>query len=133
MLSSNPLIVVGGFFLILFFVALIVGLLFQRRRAVTKAGTHSAPDWVESISDPVQEGGERIAAPISEVIEDIVRERMGADPSLREVKIDFGSTSDGALEIWIDDERYLDVDDIPKEKIRTIIHEAVRSYNEGSA
>ena len=58
---------------------------------------------------------------------------MGADPSLREVKIDFGSTSDGALEIWIDDERYLDVDAIPKEKIRTIIHEAVRSYNEGSA
>jgi hypothetical protein len=77
--------------------------------------------------------GERIAAPISEVIEDMVRERMGADPSLREVKIDFGSTSDGALEIWIDDERYLDVDEIPKEKVRTIIHEAVRSYNEGSA
>jgi hypothetical protein len=133
MLSSNPLIVVGVFFLIIFFVALIVGLLVQRRRAVTDAASRKAPDWVESVTSPMPLEGERIASPISEAIEGMVQARMLDDPALEGQKIDFGTADDGTLEIWIDDERYLDVDAIPDENIRTIIQEAVKTYNEGSA
>ena len=70
---------------------------------------------------------------VEETIEDLVRERMQKDPTLQGQKIDFGTSSDGTLEIWIDDERYLDVAAIPNEKIRAIIQEAVKAYNEGNA
>ena len=73
-----------------------------------------------------------MASLISETIEDLVRERMQKDPTLQGQKIDFGTSSDGTLEIWIDDERYLDVAAIPNEKIRAIIQEAVKAYNEGN-
>jgi hypothetical protein len=133
MLSSNPLIVVGVFFLILFIAALIFGLVIQRRRGASKTSARPGADWVNSISSPAASGGERMASLVSETIEDLVRERMQMDPTLQGQKIDFGTSSDGALEIWIDDERYLDVDAIPNKEIRTIIQEAVKVYNEGSA
>ena len=132
MLASNPLIVVGVFFLILFFAALIFGLVMQRRKGASDTSASSTADWVSSISGPSTEGGERMASLISETIEDLVRERMQKDPTLQGQKIDFGTSSDGTLEIWIDDERYLDVAAIPNEKIRAIIQEAVKAYNEGN-
>jgi hypothetical protein len=133
MLASNPLIVVGVFFLILFFAALIFGLVIQRRRGASESSASSAADWMSSISSPTALGEERMASFISETIEDLVRERMQKDPTLQGQKIDFGTSSDGTLEIWIDDERYLDVAAIPNEKIRAIIQEAVKAYNEGNA
>jgi hypothetical protein len=40
---------------------------------------------------------------------------------------------DGTLEIWLGDERFLDLDEIPDERIRSIIQEAVEAYNKGLA
>ena len=72
-----------------------------------------------------------MASPISEAIEDAVRARMVADPSLKAHSIDFGTSPDGGLEIWLDEERYLDVAAIRDERIRTLIQEAVDAYNQG--
>lgn len=130
MLSSDPLIVVGIFFLILFFSALLYGLLMQRRKG---DADRPVADWVDSLSSQAPEGGERIASPISEAIEGMVQGRMRDDPALQDQRIDFGTSPDGTLEIWIDDERYVDVDAIPDENIRTLIQEAVRAYNKGDA
>ena len=129
---TNPVIVVGIFFLVLFFVALSVGLVVQRRRSVTNAGSTDAPDWAKSSAGTPSIGGERMASPISEAIEDMVRERMAADPTLQGVLIDFGSTDDGGLEIWVDEERFTSVDDIRNDRIKAIIQEAVTAYNEGA-
>jgi hypothetical protein len=133
MLTSNSLIIVGIFFLILFFVALIFGIAMQRRKSGSQSSASPSPDWVGSVSGPPPEGGERMASLISEAVEDLVRERMQSDPGLQEMKIDFGTSSDGTLEIWIDDERYTDVDAIPNDQIRSLIKEAVKAYNEGNA
>jgi hypothetical protein len=112
---DNPVIVVGIFFLVIFFVALVLGLIMQRRRAVSDVSDGSAPGWVGSMRESATPKGERIASPISEVIEGMVQQRMAGDPS------------------WIDTERYTNVDDIRDSKIRALIQEAVAAYNAGNA
>ncbi len=132
-MNADPLITIGIFFVFLFLAAIASGLLIQRRRGVRDATTSSAPDWVKSSSTPPTASEERVASPISESIEELVRARMLADPSLQARKLDFGSTAVGTLEIWVDNERYLAVDDIPDERIRSIIQQAVDAYNEGGS
>jgi hypothetical protein len=43
--------------------------------------------------------------------------------------LDFGTAIDGSLEIWVDGERYNSVEEIPDERIRRAIAEAVEKYN----
>jgi hypothetical protein len=133
MLSQNPVLVVAIFLFFIFFVALVLGLYIQRRRAVISKTDEGIPRAATTESSPINTEDERLAAPISEVIEDMVRERMAADPALDAFKLDFGTSADGSLEIWIDDERYGDVDAIRDERIKTIIKDAVLAYNEGTS
>ena len=79
--------------------------------------------------DPSSESDELQAAPASELIEDIVKQKLQEHPALRDVVVDFGATMDGSLEIWIDSERYLNVGDIPDKLIREAIAEAVEDFN----
>ena len=130
---SNPFLVVTAFLILLMLLALFFGIVMQRRRRGSKATPASSPDWAQSASKPVSSGGERIASVISEQIEELVKARMQADPTLRDLKIDFGTSADGSLEIWIDDQRYDDVDSVPDERIRSMIQEAVTAYNQGAA
>jgi hypothetical protein len=132
-MSSNPVIVVGVFLLVLFIVALTFGILVQRRRVGTRAAPPPSSDWVESLSQPIATSGERLASSISEEIEELVHARLRTDSALKDIKVDFGSAPDGTLEIWLNDERYLAIDAIPDVRIRSIIQEAVAAYNEGLA
>ncbi|UCF59691.1 MAG: hypothetical protein JSV37_07935 [Anaerolineaceae bacterium] len=79
--------------------------------------------------DPDSESDELQASPVSEKIEDLVKHKLREYPDLRDVVIDFGTSLDGSLEIWIDSERYLNVEDIPNERIREAIAEAVEDFN----
>jgi hypothetical protein len=79
--------------------------------------------------DPKSESDEFLASPVSEKIEDMVKEKLEEHPDLRNVTIDFGTSLDGSLEIWIDGEHYLDVEEIPDERIRIAIVEAVEDFN----
>lgn len=79
--------------------------------------------------DPDSESDEFQASPVSEKIEDMVKNKLREHSDLRDVGIDFGTSLDGSLEIWIDSERYLNVEDIPDERIRKAISEAVEDFN----
>jgi hypothetical protein len=79
--------------------------------------------------DPRSESDEFQASPVSEKIEDLVKNKLREQSDLRDVVIDFGTSVDGSLEIWIDSERYLNVEDIPDERIRKAIAEAVEEFN----
>jgi hypothetical protein len=79
--------------------------------------------------DPNSESDEFQASPVSEKIEDMVKEKLQVYSDLRNVVVDFGTSLDGSLEIWIDGERYLDVEEIPDERIRKAIAEAVEDFN----
>ena len=72
--------------------------------------------------------GERVAAPFAEQIEDIIRAHLGADPSLAAMDVDLGTAPDGGLEVWVDGERYTDLNLIPNERVRQVIHQAVESW-----
>lgn len=74
--------------------------------------------------------GERLAAPFAEQIEDIARSMIDSDPELSGVHVDFGTAPDGCLEIWIGDKRYMDIGQLPNEKLRVIIRQAVEKYNQ---
>lgn len=130
---SNPLIVVGTFLLVLVLMALLYGVLMQRRRGASNRTAASAPDWVGSVSSSAPSGGERLASVISEQIEDLVRSRIQADPALQGMDIDFGTSGDGGLEIWLDGVCYTDIASIPDTRIQVIIQGAVAAYNQGEA
>jgi len=72
---------------------------------------------------------EEQASPSSEQIEEMVRKRLVEYPDLADYVIDFGTASDGSLEIWIADKRYTSVDDIPDARVREAISEAVKEFN----
>jgi hypothetical protein len=85
---------------------------------------------LEAIMDAKLDEGERRATILSEQIEQQVKTFLEADGTTMDIKLDFATAADGSLEIWIDNERYLEVDDIPNEKIRSAIRQAVEDFNQ---
>jgi hypothetical protein len=77
------------------------------------------------------EPGEGLAAAFVEQIEGITRARLSEDPVLVGVKVGFETAPNGELRIWADGESYTDVDDIPNERLREIIRQAVESWEQG--
>ena len=69
------------------------------------------------------------ASPISEHIEGMVKLRLQAYPDLSQVDLDFGTSMDGSLGIWVDGERYKAIEDIPDARIRKAIADAVNAFN----
>jgi hypothetical protein len=76
------------------------------------------------------DAGERVASPFVEQIEDIVRARLGEDPALASLEVDFGTAADGGLEVWVEGERYSDIDQIPNVRLREVVRQAVESWNQ---
>ena len=74
-------------------------------------------------------GEEHQAAPASEAIEELVNRKLAGIPGLGGTRIDFGSAADGSLEIWIGDQRYTSIDEIPDQRIQQAVREAVASFN----
>jgi hypothetical protein len=68
---------------------------------------------LESIMDAKLDEGERRATILSEQIEEQVKAILEADGTTVDIKLDFATAADGSLEIWIDDTRYTEVEDIP--------------------
>ncbi len=130
-MSWDPLIVIGAFLLGLILLALFYGILMQRRRGAKAEDVPSSPEWVQSVSQRVSDNVERIASPVSEEIEELVRVQLASRPELKGINLDFGTSADGGLEIWIDDELYEDVKSIKDDRIRRLIQEAVDTYNKG--
>jgi hypothetical protein len=126
---TNPIWVVGGFFLLLFLGALFYGALMQRRRS--DHIPDDAPEWTQSLNQASSH--ERMASVVSEQIEELIQQRMLGDSKLKDVEFDFATSADGGLEIWINEEQFSDINSIPDERIRTIIREVVDAYNQGAS
>ena len=73
---------------------------------------------------------EKLAAPFSEQIEDIVHDLINADPELAGTVLDFGTAPDGTLEIWVNDKRYAEVGHLPDERLQAVIQQAIKIFNE---
>ena len=69
--------------------------------------------------------GEMVAAPFSEQIEDIVRSRIAADPDVFGTGFDLGTAEDGSIEFWVDGQKYSSIAELPSERLRQIVKDAV--------
>lgn len=87
------------------------------------------PASLEALSDVRIEDDEFVATPIGEQIEEMVRERLKSYPDLENVSLDFGSGVDGSLQVWVKSVRYDRVQDIPDERIRQAVADAVEEFN----
>ncbi|RPI94281.1 MAG: hypothetical protein EHM40_07120 [Chloroflexi bacterium] len=125
------------------------GLLLWKSRRVNLTHTPAGekPQWMRTAPPPAtlaateaggegitlydHDKGEIVAAPFVEQIEDILRSQMSTDPDLRSYDVDFGTGTDGGLEIRVGDQRYADIKQIPDERLRAAIGRAIATYNQG--
>lgn len=122
-------------------------MLFRSRRVnLTSTPPGEKPEWMRSTPPPETttatqaegEGitlynydkGENLAAPFAEQIEDILRTQMSVDPHLSSYQVDFGTASDGGLEIHVGEESYTSIEQIPDERLRAAIQQAIATYNQ---
>lgn len=121
----------------------------QRRRVdLTSAKSPGQkPEWMKTTPPPEtvtairadgeglglydHDPGEVHAAAFVEQIEDIVHARLREDSAFSGIEVDFGTAPTGELEILVDGEGYTDVNDIPDERVREVIRQAVESWGQG--
>jgi hypothetical protein len=125
MLSQNTLPIL--LLIAVVVLVLLIAFMFLARRRVSF--DEPKPSSMMDVSEARTDKGEFKASLIGEQIEEMVRQRLVKDPSLAGVSLDFGTAADGSLEIWVDGDRYTSVDDIPDERIRTAVTDAVAEFN----
>ena len=133
------------------FVVVVVGMFFflrSRRMNLTRSESpDQKPEWMRTTPPPETiaatradgegitvydyDADESVAAPFAEQIEDILRARLSAHPALAAMDVDLGTTPEGGLEIWVDGERYAEVDLLPDERLRQIIHQVIEEWDAG--
>ena len=73
--------------------------------------------------------GEKLAAPFAEQIEDVLKAKAAGDPYLRSFNLDFGTGTDGGLEIWVNGEKYDGVANLPDEHLKQALLQVVKDWN----
>jgi nitrogen fixation-related uncharacterized protein len=87
-------------------------------------------DEVQSmVRDAKVEPYERPSSLVAEQIEEMVRRKLEQHPDLADVVFDFGTMPDGTIDIWVNRKQYDDIEDIPDERIRRAIGEAVEEFS----
>jgi hypothetical protein len=137
--------VAGGVAVLLIIVICVLFILQRRRVDLTHLKSpDQKPEWLrtsppeETVAATQADGegitlydydeGERVASPFAEQIEDVLRARLQGDALLATMDVDFGTAPDGRLEIWVDGERYVDIDLIPNTHLREVIRQAIASW-----
>jgi len=122
--------IIGGVAIVML-VALIVAYALGTRRVGSRSHpSGSPPDWVRATTPRPRPGGEEIASDVVEQVEDILHQILNDDPELARMNVDFGTAPDGGLAIWVDGERYVDVNALPDERLRQAVQRAIKSWNE---
>lgn len=141
----DVVLVTGALFAVLLIVAYAVAAR-AGKAGRTPSRQGERPDWMqttppkETIAAAQADGGEiplyrhetgeKIASPFAEQVEDIVQARLKSIPELALVHVDFGTLPDGGLEICVDGKSYEDIRQIPDERLRRVIREAVESWDQ---
>lgn len=106
----------------------VVVLLILARRSRLRSASDSSP-LMASVGDARLEPDERLSSIVSEQIEEVVKRKLAQYPDLANLSIDFGTMSDGTIDIWLDDQQYNDPEEITDQRIREAIKAAVAEFN----
>jgi hypothetical protein len=141
----NTFVVIVGVIIVVM-VLLLVPVFMKSRKVNLTGKTDEKPEWMrstppaetmkatlaenEGVTLYNQDADENIAAPFAEQIEDILRAKLDSDP-FNKFKIDLGTSEDGSLAIWVNETKYLSVNDLPDEELKQAFLEAVKKWEEG--
>jgi len=109
---------------------LVIWAIVIRRRTKKIEEGELSPESFNAVSEAKIEPNEQAASLVSEQIEEMVKQRLSSYPDLADVKLDFATGSDESLVVWVNDQSYSDIDQIPDERIRSAISEAVETFNQ---
>jgi hypothetical protein len=139
--------IAGGITVLVVVAVVVLFIVLARRVNLTRSGSpDQKPEWMrttpppETVAATQEDGrgialydydrGEKVAAPFAEQIEDVLRARLKSDPALAAIDVDLGTAPDGGLEIWVNGERYTDVNLLPDERLRQAFREATREWEQ---
>ena len=142
---DTTLLIFGGVALAVALVLFLAVLLRSRKVNLTDSG-EDQPEWRRETPPPEtiaatkrdhQQGvstfdhdaGERLAAPFAEQIEDILRAKLEKDPYLQQFNVDLGTSSDGSLEIWVNDQVYNEIEALPDDRLKQAFRQAIDQWN----
>jgi hypothetical protein len=143
-----PVWIAGGVAIVALVVIYVVFALQRRRVDLTHSKSPGQkPEWIRTTPPPEtiaatradgegvglydHDPGEGVAAAFVEQIEDIVRARLDQDPALVGIDVDFATAPSGELEVLVNGESYMDVNDIPDERLREVFQQAIASWKQG--
>lgn len=142
----STFILVAGALMILISLGLLA-MVFMKSNQVNLTGKteEGKPEWMhemppkETVEATMRDGegvtlynhdeGEKLAAPFAEQIEDVLRAKAANDPYLKSFDIDFGTAPDGGLEVWVNGTKYDGVANLPDEKLKETLLQAVKEWN----
>lgn len=128
-MSVSPYIQLGILFGVVLLLVLALFAWFVANRSSRMKGTPKEAQAM--ISDAKVESYERPSSVVAEQIEETVKRKLVEFPDLADTALDFGSMPDGTIDIWVNEHQYDDIKDIPDERIRKAIQEAVEKFNVG--
>jgi len=140
-------ILIAGAIAVLIVIVLLVPLFIKSNKVDLLPVTGEKPEYMrdmppaETVATTLEDGegitiydfdqGEKLAAPFAEQIEDILRARLKADPILKKYEIDFGTSADHSLEIWVNGEKYMSVNELPDEGLKAAFRASVKKWDAG--
>ena len=138
-------ILVAGAGMILIALGMLAMVFMKSNQVNLTEKTDGKPEWMhamppkETVEATMKDGegitlynhdeGEKVAAPFAEQIEDVLRAKVDSDPYLKSFNVDFGTAADGGLEIWVNGEKYEGVANLPDEKLKQSLLDAVKDWN----
>lgn len=141
---TMTLILIGGA-VVAVSVVLLAFMFMKSNQVKLTEKTDSKPEWMRSTPPEEtvkatrvegegvtlfnQDAGERFAAPFAEQIEDILHSKMENDPALKSFNVDFGTASDGSLEIWVNGVKFDSVDALTDEKLKQALKDSIREWD----
>ena len=141
----STFILVAGSLMVLVGVGLLAFMFIRANQVNLTGKTDEKPEWMQStppeetVSATLADGegvtlydhdeGEQIAAPFAEQIEDVLRAKIASDPELKALEIDFGTAEDGGLENYVNGTKYDGVANLPDERLKQALLEAVKDWN----
>ena len=136
-------LIIGGI-AVLVVLALLVPLFVKTNKVNLLPRTDTKPEYMrqlppeETVAATMADGegitvfdfdkGEKLAAPFAEQIEDILRAKLEADPALKKYEIDFGTSDDNMLEIWVNGEKYVNINELPDEALKEAFRSSIKKW-----
>lgn len=140
---NMTVLIIGGI-AVLVVIVLLIPLFIKSNNVNLLPHTGKKPEYMrelppeETIAATLEEGkgitvfdfdkGEKLAAPFAEQIEDILRAKLNADPALKKYKIDFGTSEDNMLEIWVNGEKFVNINELPDEALKEAFRASIKKW-----